>query len=160
MTIYADHPTDPYVEAIELRMARQRLRFCFENDILFRVDDAERVMQAAYDAMTRSGNPLDAPGERLYLLSFEGLQSYVKVGRVEKRIFPERLKEYEHQAELNTVVIFDGWVSKALPSTRLWETRACDALAAVPGVQRTHKEYFSGITFEDALAIVQRERTL
>ncbi|MFD8263590.1 hypothetical protein ACFV19_32925 [Streptomyces griseoluteus] len=120
------------------------------------IADSLRVMQAAYDAMTRSGDPLDAPGERVYLLSFEGLQTYIKVGRVE---IPERLKEYEHAAELGMTVIFDGWVSKAWPSTRLWEARARDAIAAAPGVQRTHKEYFSGITFEDALAIVQRERT-
>ncbi|MDX3631680.1 hypothetical protein PV728_15600 [Streptomyces europaeiscabiei] len=159
MTIYDDHPTDPRLEAISLRVSRQHLRYCFEKGIVPHIEDSTRVMQAAYDAMTHSGNPLDAPGERLYLLSFEGIQSYIKVGRVSKRLFPARLSEYEHAAELGMVVIFDGWVSKARPSTRLWETRARDAIAAVPGVQRTHKEYFSGIAFEDALAIVQRERT-
>jgi hypothetical protein len=87
--------------------------------------------------------------------------TYVKVGIVEDRIFPERLKEYEREADLGLLVIFDGWVSKALPNVRRWETRARDAIGAVPGVQKAgrHREYFSGISFERALEIVNSERT-
>jgi hypothetical protein len=159
MGIYDDHPIDPRLEEIALRVSKQHLRCCFEKEIVPHIDDMERVMQSAYDAMTRSGDPLDAPGDRLYLLSFEGIQSYVKPGIVTERIFPERLKEYEHDAELGMLVIFDGWVSKPWPNVRRWEKRVCDAIEAVPGVQRIHREYFSGISFEQALEIVQSERT-
>ena len=168
MGIYADHPTDPELERVALQAAKQRLLHCFDKDIVPNIDDSTRVLQTAYDNMSRSGAPLDAPGQRLYLMHFEGpetyalqgLRSYVKVGIVEKRTFPERLKDYEREVKLyKPAVIFDGWVSKAWPNVRRWEKRACDALEALPGTRRYYREYFTGVTFERALEVVQNERT-
>ncbi|MEU6632881.1 hypothetical protein ABZ905_32045 [Streptomyces parvus] len=159
MGVYEDHPVDPRLEEIELRVAKQNVRYCFEKQIVPDIEDSVRVMHSAYEAMTRAGEPLDAPGQRLYLLSFEGIQSYIKVGKVRTQTFPDRFKDYEREARNGVLVIFDGWVSRPWPNAHRWEIRACDAIAAVPGVQRIGRERFANITFEHALELARAERT-
>ncbi|MFD7763624.1 hypothetical protein [Streptomyces microflavus] len=159
MGIYEDHPVDPRLEEIELRVARQNVRYCFDKGIVPDIEDSVRVMHSAYEAMTLAGEPLDAPGQRVYLLSFEGAHSYVKVGMVRTQTFPQRFPEYRREARVGMLVIFDGWVSRPWPNARRWERRACDAIEAVPGVQKIGSERFANITFEQALEIVKAERT-
>ncbi|GAA5217635.1 hypothetical protein [Streptomyces thinghirensis] len=107
----------------------------------------------------------DGPGGRLYLLAFEGLVPYIKVGMVEGRTpaaLRDRVRRHEHAAEVHQYFLFDAWASQPCTTDQVakqWEERVLVRLNALERVRRVHREYFYGVPFQMAMSAIEIERS-
>ncbi|WP_329371203.1 hypothetical protein [Streptomyces sp. NBC_01483] len=106
-------------------------------------------------------------GGRLYLLAFEGLVRYIKVGMVEGRTLAalrDRVRRHEHAAEIHHCFLFDAWASQPCTTdqaAKQWEDRVLGRLNTLVNgdqVWRVHQEYFYGIPFDMAMTAIEVER--
>ncbi|MFF2999434.1 hypothetical protein ACFVTC_33515 [Streptomyces sp. NPDC057950] len=106
-------------------------------------------------------------GRRLYLLTFEGIVRYIKVGMVEGRTLAalrDRVRRHEHAAEIHQCFLVDAWASQPCTTDQAagrWEDRVLERLnTLVKGdrVRRVHREYFYGIPLDLALTAIELER--
>ncbi|MFD5702482.1 hypothetical protein [Streptomyces lasiicapitis] len=109
----------------------------------------------------------ERPGGRLYLLAFEGVVRYIKVGMVEGRklaALRDRVRRHEHAAEIHQCFLFDAWASQSCTTDEAagqWEVRVLQRLnTLVKGnrVRRVHREYFYGVPFHMAMNAIELER--
>lgn len=107
----------------------------------------------------------EKPGGRLYLLAFEGLVPYIKVGMVEGRTpaaLRDRARRHEHAAEIHQYFLFNAWASQPCATdqvARQWEERVLERLNTLERVRRVHREYFYDVPFQMAMSAIEIERS-
>lgn len=79
-------------------------------------EDVRTVRDAAWQRIRELGSPLDAPGDRLYILSFIGSTPYIEVGRTTNLM--RRTRSHERDALVHRCSLFDAWVFRPYPSAR------------------------------------------
>ncbi|MFE7525222.1 GIY-YIG nuclease family protein [Kitasatospora sp. NPDC057542] len=134
-------------------------RFRFEG-----VDwESEDVVLAAlveWGALRRLGPVAERPGipgtDQLYVLSFAGAtSSFVKVGRTTG--FAVRLRQHRAKAERGGYVLLDAWASELVADAHPWEQVVLGELRRRhPGESKG--EYFYGLDYGEALAVVDQQR--
>ncbi|MEW2373412.1 hypothetical protein AB0940_29170 [Streptomyces sp. NPDC006656] len=120
-------------------------------------DDYNLVREAAFRTLRDLGSPLDAPGHRLYILSFVGPISFLKTGRTEHVL--HRVRTHENAALVHRALLVDAWVSRPYPNARRWEESTLNRLRGLPGAISLG-EYFYNIDFDTAVSIAQSERSI
>ncbi|MGW7317399.1 hypothetical protein [Streptomyces sp. NPDC054865] len=120
-------------------------------------DDYTLVRNAAFQKLCDLGSPLDAPGHRLYILSFVGPISFLKTGRTEHVL--RRVRTHENAALVHRAFLVDAWVSRPYPNARRWEEGTLSRLRGLPNADSVG-EYFYDIDFDTAVKIAQSERSI
>ncbi|MFF6979338.1 hypothetical protein ACFZAV_16695 [Streptomyces sp. NPDC008343] len=125
------------------------------------------VRHRAWEDLEESGGPLDAIGDRLYVLEFRSMVeklSYIKVGRAEStptntREVVDRISRHESDAQVTQALLFQAWISRPCATAEGWETGVKDHLTAVTEILRigvaVKKEYFRGISHFDAVRVAK-----
>ncbi|MFI9319927.1 hypothetical protein ACIGXI_09100 [Kitasatospora aureofaciens] len=118
------------------------------------VEDIVLVERDAWNRIRESGGVLEAPGHRIYVLSFLGPVPYIRAGRTQAA--QSRIENHVREAHRHLCFLADGWVSKA---------RAMDiggienamhrALSTAGGVTLSSREVFHGLDFETAVQVAQ-----
>lgn len=110
----------------------------------------------------------EGPGGRLYLLAFDGLVRYIKVGMIKGRkvsTLRERVRDHERAAQVHHCFLFDAWASQPCATeaaAKQWEENVLERLNRLVDdkrVRRVHHEYFYGVPFGMAAAAIERERS-
>ncbi|MEV5524056.1 hypothetical protein AB0N43_26805 [Streptomyces pseudogriseolus] len=141
---YADHEwaPHPYTEAKDLRL----------------------VKALAWADLESAGTPLDAPGQRLYLLGFVGPGPDLKLGMVTRTPSSREgsvkayLRTHERRALAYGCFLVRTWISRPLNTgVHDWEQRALNAVGALEGAHQ-YGEYFYDVDFDAALEAAQAAR--
>ncbi|MER8089486.1 hypothetical protein ABTZ57_31380 [Streptomyces sp. NPDC094048] len=145
-----------------LAAAQDRLRRARARDVSPSRQEIEEVIGGSWRRIHKLSHPLDAGGDRLYALAFEGTYPYVKVGRSKDLELKSRIVKHEHDAAIQFCLLFDAWVSDPCPDAYPWEQRVLARLDTVvadsPRVTRMHKEYFYGLPFHIAVLAAEMEQ--
>jgi len=143
-----------------LNAAQERIRDAFLPCQQFpnmNTEDIKVVRGAAWQRIQELGAPTDAPGDRLYILSFMGPVAYIKPGRTTNLL--QRIHRHEKDALVHRAFLFDAWVSRPYPNARRWEEKTLISLRCLPGVVSVG-EHFYDLDFETAVKIAQDERSV
>ncbi|MCQ9132842.1 hypothetical protein [Streptomyces hilarionis] len=141
---YADHEwaPHPHTEAEDLRLAKA----------------------LAWADLERTGTPLDAPGQRIYLLGFVGPGPDLKLGMVTRTPSSREgyvkayIRTHERRALAYGCFLVRAWISRPLRTgVGDWEKRALNAVGALEGADR-YGEYFYDVDFDAALEMAQAAR--
>ncbi|MFC5253654.1 hypothetical protein ACFPRJ_41075 [Streptomyces nigrescens] len=123
-------------------------------------DEADRrlLSEATWRKVRELGSPWEEPGERLYVLGFNGPVPYVKAGR--SKHMKKRLARHETDAAIHGAFLYDGWASPPYLTVRDWETAALRAMRRLPHPVTRVGEYFHNLDFEQAVGVAQRAKPL
>nr|AHE39594.1 hypothetical protein pFRL4_361 [Streptomyces sp. F2] len=125
------------------------------------------VRHTAWEDLEVAGGPLDAVGDRLYVLEFRSMVeklSYIKVGRAENRPdntreVSDRISRHESDAQVTQALLFRAWISRPCITAEAWEKGVKDHLTAVTEILKVgvlvKKEYFRGISHSDAVRVAK-----
>ncbi|MGW2642316.1 hypothetical protein [Streptomyces sp. NPDC001348] len=101
-------------------------------------------------------------GSRIYLVEFQGVDQYVKVGRVGSGRSPagpdqwlKRIRHHESIAAVHGCALVDAWVSVPIQQPERVEANLLQEIRAVPGVNCVSREYFQGLPFEQAVEVTE-----
>lgn len=137
---------------------------------VFEEEDVDTVSSGCWRLLRQDEFGDDQPdgtGGRLYLLAFDGLVRYIKVGMVKGRkvsTLRERVRDHERAAQVHGCFLFDAWASQPCATeeaAKAWEDTVLNLLnTSVNGkwVRRVHKEYFYGVPFGMAYAAIESQR--
>ncbi|MFB8235573.1 GIY-YIG nuclease family protein [Kitasatospora purpeofusca] len=92
----------------------------------------------------------------LYVLSFVGARSFVKVGRTIR--FAERLREHRAKAERQGDVLFDAWASEPVDDAYPWEQAVLRALRSRHDPFKVEGERFYDLDYAEARTVVDQQR--
>lgn len=128
------------------------------------------VRHRAWEGLAEAGGPLDAVGDRLYILNFLSMipeLSYIKVGRAANKPsstgqVKKRISTHESEAEKAQALLFQAWISRPCATAVAWEKGVKDHLNAVGEVmgvgERVGSEYYRGISFFDAVRVARMQQ--
>ncbi|MFJ4972504.1 hypothetical protein [Streptomyces sp. NPDC088755] len=158
-------------EQAQMRLDRARVSARVQGTLPdYSPDDIAAVRSGSWRALRSDELGDEQPerlGGRLYLLAFEGVVRYIKVGMVEGRTLAAlryRVRRHEHAAEIHQCFLLDAWASQPCTTDRAarqWEVRVLDRLNTLVNgdrVRRLHREYFYGIPFGLAMTAIELER--
>ncbi|MHB9856601.1 hypothetical protein ACSYGO_46245 [Streptomyces krungchingensis] len=158
-------------EQAQIRLDRARISARTQGTLPdYHPDDIAAARSGSWRALRRDEIGDEQPerlGGRLYLLAFEGIVRYIKVGMVEGRTLAalrDRVRRHEHAAEIHQCFLLDAWASQPCATdqaARQWEEHVLERLNTLLNgdrVRRVHREYFYGISFDLAMTAIELER--
>ncbi|WP_331724389.1 hypothetical protein OG416_36460 (plasmid) [Streptomyces longwoodensis] len=126
--------------------------------------DVQLATRLAWADLERAGTPLDAPGQRLYLLGFVGPGPDLKLGRVTRKpdgregSVKSYLQKHERTALTFGCPLVRAWISRPLRAgVSDWERKALNTVGALEGAVRCG-EWFYSVDFDAALEAAQAAR--